>query len=166
MLLERDLGFVYRVVAAALVVLFAPVGWLVVRWKWRHTLSRKEEIRRLLALASDEAARAEFEAAAGYSYGSPVMAEPEEKTAVSMSGSSPVWQSQYQCEVCFSPTTTRCKQCKAVHYWYVAIFLKSLISCFSYLFMHTFFFSRLMCRLMPFVNTLSLQVSWNFVTIF
>ncbi|CAA2962967.1 ubiquitin carboxyl-terminal hydrolase 17-like [Olea europaea subsp. europaea] len=116
MLLERDLGFVYRVVAAALVVLFAPVGWLVVRWKWRHTLSRKEEIRRLLALASDEAARAEFEAAAGYSYGSPVVAEPEEKTAVSMSGSSPVWQSQYQCEVCFSPTTTRCKQCKAVHY--------------------------------------------------
>ncbi|KAL2489051.1 ubiquitin carboxyl-terminal hydrolase 16-like [Forsythia ovata] len=120
MLLERDLGFVYIVVAAALVVLFAPVGLLVVRRKWRHTVARRDEIRRLLALASDEAARAEFEAAAGYSYacsyGSPVMAEPVEETAISVSGSSPVRQSQYQCEVCFSPTTTRCKQCKAVHY--------------------------------------------------
>ncbi|CAI9775895.1 unnamed protein product [Fraxinus pennsylvanica] len=120
MLLEGDLGFFYRVVAAALVVLIAPVGWLVVRGKWRHKVDRKEEIRRLLALASDEAARAEFEAAAGYSYvysyGSPVMAEPEEDTVVSVSGSSPLRQSQYQCEVCFSPTTTRCKQCKAVHY--------------------------------------------------
>ncbi|XP_022849586.1 ubiquitin carboxyl-terminal hydrolase 16-like [Olea europaea var. sylvestris] len=120
MLLEVDLGFLYRLVAAALVLLFGPVGWLVVRQKWQHTLTRKDEIRRLLALASDEAARAEFEAAAGYSYvyshSSPVAAEPEEETAVSVSGSSPVRQSQYQCEVCFSPTTTRCKQCKAVHY--------------------------------------------------
>ncbi|KAL2532065.1 Ubiquitin carboxyl-terminal hydrolase [Abeliophyllum distichum] len=94
----------------------------VVRRKWWHTVARRDEIRRLLALASNEAAKAEFEAAAVYSYacsyGSPVMAEPVEETMISVSGSSPVRQSQYQCEVCFSPTTTRCKQCRVVHYWY------------------------------------------------
>lgn len=72
-----------------------------------------------MALASQEAARVELEAAAGYKiYGSSLAPEPVAVESVTGSGSSPERQFQYQCEVCFRPTTTRCKQCKAVHYWY------------------------------------------------
>ncbi|KAL2512775.1 Uncharacterized protein Adt_18375 [Abeliophyllum distichum] len=60
----------------------------VVRWKWQHTVARRDEIRRLLGLASNEAARAEFEAAVVYSYtcsyGSPVMAKLVEETTISV----------------------------------------------------------------------------------
>ncbi|XP_011013097.1 PREDICTED: ubiquitin carboxyl-terminal hydrolase 17-like isoform X2 [Populus euphratica] len=67
------------------------------RCKWRGAVARKEEIKRLLVLAAEEAARAEFEAAASY-------------------GTVPVLTNNYQCAVCFCPTTTRCARCKAVRY--------------------------------------------------
>lgn len=92
-----DLGFSSLLVLA--VSLAFPVIGLIVRRKWRQAVTRKEEIRRLLLLASEEAARAELEASLGYA----TVSVPQ----------------YHQCVVCFSPTTTRCAQCKAVRYWYV-----------------------------------------------
>ncbi|KAL8030245.1 hypothetical protein ABFX02_14G274000 [Erythranthe guttata] len=111
MLLRGDLGLLCSLVAVVL-------GWLFVRRKLRRAAARRDEVRRLMAFASEEAARVEREAAAIYrSYGSPLPAQPivAEEPIVGP-GSPPVRQLQYQCEVCFSPTTTRCKQCKAVRY--------------------------------------------------
>ncbi|KAI3465186.1 hypothetical protein Pfo_021849 [Paulownia fortunei] len=110
MLVGEDLGFLCSVVVLV-------VGWFVARLKWRRVGTRREEIRRLMALASEEAARAELEAATGYSsYGFGLATEPMEEEPAIGSGLSPGRQFQYQCEVCFCPTTTRCKRCKAVHY--------------------------------------------------
>ncbi|XP_059631261.1 ubiquitin carboxyl-terminal hydrolase 17-like isoform X2 [Cornus florida] len=100
MLVGGDLGF-SRLVLVVVVVVFAPVIGFVVRRKWRLAVARREEIKRLLVFASEEAARAEVEDFTRY-----VAATP-----VSTSG-----QLQYQCAVCFCPTTTRCAQCKAVRY--------------------------------------------------
>lgn len=97
MLVPGDLGFSCMV----LVLLSFPVIGFVVRYKWRRAAAKQEEIKRLLVLASEEAARAELEASAGYG-------------TVSIS-------SPYQCAICYSPTTTRCARCKAVRYWYVSL---------------------------------------------
>jgi ubiquitin carboxyl-terminal hydrolase 36/42 len=96
---EGDLGFSSLVVLVFCVVII-PLGCFIIRCKWRGAVARKEEIKRLLVLAAEEAARAEFEAAASY-------------------GTVPVLTNNYQCAVCFCPTTTRCARCKAVRYWYV-----------------------------------------------
>uniref|UniRef100_A0A2P2L7B7 ubiquitinyl hydrolase 1 n=1 Tax=Rhizophora mucronata TaxID=61149 RepID=A0A2P2L7B7_RHIMU len=96
MLLAGDLGFSSLVLVIC--VLF-PVVSFVIRRKWRLAVARKEEIRRLLVLASEEAARAEFEANISYA-------------AVSV----PVSRNNYQCAVCYRPTTTRCARCKSVRY--------------------------------------------------
>ncbi|CAI0406005.1 unnamed protein product [Linum tenue] len=90
-----DLGFSSLVLAA--VCLAFPVVTLLIHRKWRLAVARNEEINRLLVLASEEAVRAELEATVSYS---PV----------------PVSRNVYQCFVCYSPTTTRCAQCKAVRY--------------------------------------------------
>lgn len=106
MLVGGDLGFPYLVLVVV-VVLFVPVIGFVVRRKWRHAAARREEIKRLLVLASEEAARAELEATVGYSV----------STATSAAAASSVsLKPQYQCAVCFCPTTTRCSKCKAVRY--------------------------------------------------
>ncbi|KAL5558515.1 hypothetical protein UlMin_034726 [Ulmus minor] len=94
MLVAGGLGFQSLVLV---VCLFVPVISFVVRSKWRLAGARKEEIKRLLILASEEAARAELEASAGYGAVSAVA-------------------SYNQCAVCYSPTTTRCARCKAVRY--------------------------------------------------
>ncbi|XP_051118053.1 ubiquitin carboxyl-terminal hydrolase 17-like [Andrographis paniculata] len=119
MILVGDLGFLCSVV----VVL---VGWFVARWKWRRVAARREEIRRLMMLASEETARAELEATVGYGgYGAVqapvVLSAAEEPVVPPVLGTGspparPVSCGPYRCEVCFSPTTTRCKQCKAVRY--------------------------------------------------
>ncbi|GER36966.1 ubiquitin carboxyl-terminal hydrolase [Striga asiatica] len=99
------------------VVVAVVFAWLVGRWKWRCAAARGEDIRRLMMLASEETARAELEAASGYrSYGSALAAEPVVEGPVSGPGSYVGRKLQYQCEVCFSPTTTRCKKCKSTHY--------------------------------------------------
>lgn len=59
-------------------------------------MERSREIKRLLVLASEEAARAEREASVGYG----AFSAPR----------------GYQCAICYSPTTTRCARCKAVRY--------------------------------------------------
>lgn len=70
---------------------------VILRQKWRNAAERKEEIMRLVAMASEEAAAVELEAAVEYS-------------------SIPVAR-RYQCAACYGPATTRCSQCKAVRYW-------------------------------------------------
>lgn len=93
MLVAGVLGFQSLVLVVCLVV---PVIGFVVRRKWRLALARKEEIKRLLILAAEEAARAELEASADYGVVAAVAPN--------------------QCAVCYFPTTTRCAQCKAVRY--------------------------------------------------
>lgn len=138
MLVGGDLGFISSLVVAAFVAVFGPVLGFVVRRKWRRAVARREEIKRLLVLASEEAARVELQAAEEYGYGygyryeslkeddvfveSPVSSSPSvlasslsTTNSTSYSGSR---QLQYQCAVCSSPTSTRCSQCKAVRYWY------------------------------------------------
>lgn len=101
-------------------------------------MARREEIKRLLVLASEEAARVELQAAEEYGYGygyryesvreddvfveTPVTSAPSPPasssattTSIPYSGSR---QLPYQCAVCASPTSTRCSQCKLVRYWY------------------------------------------------
>ncbi|KAF5740157.1 Ubiquitin-specific protease 16 putative isoform 1 [Tripterygium wilfordii] len=89
-----DLGFSSLVLVFCLVF---PVIGLVIRRKWRFASAKQEEIKRLLILASEEARRAEEEAFDSY-------------------GVVPPSSTNYQCAVCFSPTTTRCARCKAVRY--------------------------------------------------
>lgn len=97
--LIRVLGFSNLV--PLFLVLLGTISAFVVRRKWRIAAARKEEIMRLLILASEEAARAELESAA--EYGSVVVSAA----------------ARPQCAVCYCPTTTRCSRCKAVRYWSV-----------------------------------------------
>ncbi|XP_015890599.3 ubiquitin carboxyl-terminal hydrolase 17 isoform X1 [Ziziphus jujuba] len=73
------------------------VVFLVIRRKWRNAVAKKEEIMRLVAMASDEAAMAEVE-------------------ATSLYASVPLPPRPFQCAICYFPTTMRCSQCKAVRY--------------------------------------------------
>ncbi|XVE83071.1 hypothetical protein DITRI_Ditri16bG0057400 [Diplodiscus trichospermus] len=87
MLVPGFLGF-NGVVLVSLLVVF-----LVIRHILRNAAARKEEVTRLLEMVSHEAAMVEVQASAEYSY-----------------------YPKNQCAVCFAPTTTRCSQCKSVHY--------------------------------------------------
>ncbi|KAJ4845930.1 hypothetical protein Tsubulata_008414 [Turnera subulata] len=95
-----DLGFSSFLVLVVVTLLALATGFAVIRRKWRLRVARQEEIRRLLAFAAEEAARAELEATYAVIYAE----APVPKT------------NTYQCAVCYSPTTTRCSQCKAVRY--------------------------------------------------
>ncbi|KAG5629708.1 hypothetical protein H5410_001425 [Solanum commersonii] len=68
MLVGEDLGFLSSLVVAAFVVVFGPVLGFVVGRKWRHSVARREEIKRLLVLASEEAVRVELQATEEYGY--------------------------------------------------------------------------------------------------
>ncbi|KAJ0239702.1 Ubiquitin carboxyl-terminal hydrolase 16 [Hirschfeldia incana] len=94
MLLVLDLGLTSLVLVISLLVL--PLTGFVVRRKWRLAALRREEIRRLLIHASEEAARVEREASVEFSF-------------------VPVTKSFY-CPVCYCPALTRCSRCKAVRY--------------------------------------------------
>ncbi|KAL0738911.1 hypothetical protein Bca4012_015121 [Brassica carinata] len=97
MLVVLDLGLsslLYLVISLVL-----PLVAFVVRRKWRLAALRREEIRRLLIHASEEAARAELEASVEFS---PVYVY--------------VSNNSFQCPVCYSPASTRCSRCKAVRY--------------------------------------------------
>ncbi|KAI4337608.1 hypothetical protein L6164_016002 [Bauhinia variegata] len=89
-----DLGFSSLILMVVCLVI--PVIGFVIRRKLQHAVARKEEIKRLLILASEEAARAELEAS--YAYGSVFVPKTN------------------QCAVCYCSTTRRCSQCKAVRY--------------------------------------------------
>uniref|UniRef100_A0A5B7BQJ4 Putative ubiquitin carboxyl-terminal hydrolase 17-like n=1 Tax=Davidia involucrata TaxID=16924 RepID=A0A5B7BQJ4_DAVIN len=90
MLVPGILGFPSIVLVCFLIIS------LVLRQKWRNAVARKEEIMRLVAMASEEAEMAELDTAVEYRL-MPVA-------------------NRYQCAVCYCPTTTRCSMCKAVRY--------------------------------------------------
>ncbi|MQM08424.1 hypothetical protein Taro_041277 [Colocasia esculenta] len=98
--------------ALQLVLLFfVPAFVFVVRRKWRLAATRREEIRRLVLLASEEAARAEIEAT--YEYRNRLGYEHSLASAAAQ----PVQIVKPVCAVCYSPTTTRCSRCKAIVHW-------------------------------------------------
>ncbi|XP_054796903.1 ubiquitin carboxyl-terminal hydrolase 17 isoform X2 [Prosopis cineraria] len=94
MRVTEDLGFSSLVLVVVCFVV--PVIGFVIHRKWQFALARQEEIKRLLILAAEEAARAESEASYAYA----TFSAPKIN----------------QCVVCYSPTTTRCSRCKAVRY--------------------------------------------------
>jgi ubiquitin carboxyl-terminal hydrolase 36/42 len=87
---------------------------VVIRHKWKDAAAKKEEIMRLVAMASEEAAMIEVEATVQY-------------------GSIPVALLS-QCAVCYSPTTMRCSQCKAARYWFVLFRIFEKFQCFQLVF--------------------------------
>lgn len=101
MLIVLDLG-VSSLLFLVISLVLPLVAFVVVRRKWRLASLRREEIRRLLVRASEEAARAELEA--------------------SLEFSSVYVPDSFQCPVCYSPASTRCSRCKAVRYWYAFIY--------------------------------------------
>ncbi|EOA16034.1 hypothetical protein CARUB_v10004163mg [Capsella rubella] len=93
MLLVLDLGISTLVLVISIVL---PLIGFTVRHKWRVAAQRREEIRRLLIHASQEADRAEREASVEFS-----------SVAVS---------NVFHCPVCYCLATTRCSRCKSVRY--------------------------------------------------
>lgn len=80
---------------------FMMLVFLLIRRQWRSAAVRREEVFRLVALATEEAYAAEVRATVDY-------------------GSSSVSDVVvHRCAVCLYPTTTRCSQCKSVRYWFV-----------------------------------------------
>ncbi|KAI3685778.1 hypothetical protein L6452_35036 [Arctium lappa] len=118
MLVRGDLGFP-SLVFLVVVVVVVPVIVLIVRRKWRHLVARREEVKWLLASASEESARVEFEARETYFYTANAIPSARVSVSTSTCASVPLGsplKPQYQCAVCFCPTTTRCAKCKAVRY--------------------------------------------------
>lgn len=97
-------------VIVAILLIFGAV----VRHKWKNAAAKKEEILRLLAAASGEEAEiAKLEAVDVFKSSPPLSPSPSPLPLP------PQIQKPYFCAVCYSPTTTRCSQCKAVRYWLV-----------------------------------------------
>lgn len=92
----------------SLLLVFVLVAFLLIRRKWRNAVAKKEEIMRLVAMASEEAAMAEVEATSVYD--SVLPPRP------------------FQCIICYCPTTMRCSQCKAVRYWFVLLSILSSVA--------------------------------------
>lgn len=97
-----------------LVYLLLVLGFVVIRQVWRNAEAKKEEVMRLV----EDAAMAEMEAAAEYSYPSSSYSSASSSSSVPPVVSvSESHRWQHQCAVCCSPTTMRCSRCKAVRYW-------------------------------------------------
>lgn len=109
MLLAGDLVFSSLVLVVSFVV---PLIGFFVRRKWQLYVARQAEIKKLLVLASEEAAMAELEASVGY-------------------GTVPISRNYHHCAVCYCSTTTRCARCKAVRYWYVNLFISGYFFVFE-----------------------------------
>ncbi|KAF3786887.1 Ubiquitin carboxyl-terminal hydrolase 17 [Nymphaea thermarum] len=129
-----------------LVLVVVPFVSFLVRRKWRQAEARKQEIRRLLILASEESARAELTAALEYrassslafsappavattftvnavpaaafssSFSSSPSLSTDTATTTSSSSAASSATAANVCAVCFEPTSTRCSRCKAVRY--------------------------------------------------
>nr|XP_011468537.1 PREDICTED: ubiquitin carboxyl-terminal hydrolase 17 [Fragaria vesca subsp. vesca] len=79
-------------------------SFFVIRHKWRNAVAKKEEIMRLVAMASQEAAMAEFQSTTALYDSSAAAAAPVPVTGA------------FHCAVCYSQTTMRCSKCKSVRY--------------------------------------------------
>lgn len=93
MFIPRILGF------QGLLYVFLLVIFLVIHHMWRTAEVKKEEIMRLVDMASKDAAMAEMEALSECSF-----------IPVSVG---------YKCAMCYPPATMRCFKCKAIRYWFV-----------------------------------------------
>ncbi|CAH2043345.1 unnamed protein product [Thlaspi arvense] len=79
-----------------LLIGFMMLAFLLIRRQWRSASVKREEVIRLIALATEESyVAAQEEVRATVDYGSP---------------------DAYRCAVCLYPTATRCAQCKSVRY--------------------------------------------------
>ncbi|PIA46469.1 hypothetical protein AQUCO_01500187v1 [Aquilegia coerulea] len=120
----RELGF--KSVVSIVFFIFSLISFFVIRWKWNKAIQRKKEIMRLVAMASEEAARVELEAANEYYNSSSSSSSslssfvsvsiPSSSSSSSSSSSTSSGVRQSECAVCYCPTTTRCSRCKAVRY--------------------------------------------------
>ncbi|KAL9682843.1 hypothetical protein QQ045_014653 [Rhodiola kirilowii] len=130
-----NLGFWYL---KLLVILSFPVIGYVIRRKWRFAVAKEVEIKRLMLLAAEEAARAELEAEevgyyadvglkkAAFGYGREVPVQKgsfvycpevtEKAKCAEVAEKAKCAEVAYQCAVCLSPTTTRCSRCKSIRY--------------------------------------------------
>lgn len=80
---------------------FIMLAFLLIRRQWRSAAVRREEVLRLIALATEESYLAEEVRAATVDYDGDSVSDV------------------YRCAVCLYPTTTRCAKCKSVRYWFV-----------------------------------------------
>ncbi|CAM9002520.1 unnamed protein product [Rhodiola kirilowii] len=137
MLVQEFSYYIYLVFwyVKLLVILSFPVLGYLIRRKWRFAVAKEAEVKRLILLAADEAARAEQEAAENGYYAD----VPVNRTPFRCTGEVPVSKGSFeyshevaeqaecaevastrvkalQCAVCLSPTTTRCSRCKSVRY--------------------------------------------------
>ncbi|KAI3895878.1 hypothetical protein MKW98_025669 [Papaver atlanticum] len=120
MLVPGDLGFPPGLIWGFF-SFFCLIFVLIIRRKWRIAEERNMEILRLMALAAEEDRRVEFEASLEYGGYSSVVSPPATSSSWSSAASvnSPLPAPpppQYQCAVCYAPTTTRCSRCKSVRY--------------------------------------------------
>ncbi|KAJ8461424.1 hypothetical protein OPV22_034350 [Ensete ventricosum] len=106
--LHGDLGL--SGAAVLVLLLLGPVLALVVRRRWRLAEARQAEVRRLVRLAAEEAARAEMEAMAAYSA---VSAAASTASVATVAKDPSAWP---ECPVCFCPAIARCARCKVVRY--------------------------------------------------
>ncbi|KAJ0242043.1 Ubiquitin carboxyl-terminal hydrolase 17 [Hirschfeldia incana] len=101
-----------------LLIGFLMLAFLLIRRQWRSAAVKREEVLRLISLATEESYLAaqvkEEEARAAtvndYYYGS------SSSSSVPAPHPPPDDDDVYRCAVCLRPTTTRCSQCKSVRY--------------------------------------------------
>ncbi|KAF9603455.1 hypothetical protein IFM89_036248 [Coptis chinensis] len=123
LLVTGDLGFTGLVLIFILFFFLGPILSYLIQKKWINAVEKKEEIMRLVALASEEAARAEFEAHLNITNNSVISVnnvsgvydddDDGDGDVVVLKNAGP---RQGQCALCYCPTTTRCARCKAVRY--------------------------------------------------
>lgn len=95
---ETDMPVLFLVFFVLPLVTYFLVG------KWSKSAKKKERINLLAQQAAEESFRAEKSTAASVI---PVLLLPNNST--------------HHCARCFGKSTTRCKRCKSVWYWYVLI---------------------------------------------
>ncbi|XP_026400871.1 ubiquitin carboxyl-terminal hydrolase 17-like isoform X1 [Papaver somniferum] len=120
MLVPGDLGFPPGLIWGFF-SFFCLISVLIIKRKWRIAEERNMEILRLMALAAEEDRRVEIEASLEYGGYSSVVSPPAAtssswSSAASVNSPLPAPPPQYQCAVCYAPTTTRCSRCKSVRY--------------------------------------------------
>ncbi|KAI3965275.1 hypothetical protein MKW92_010227 [Papaver armeniacum] len=119
MLVPGDLGFPPGLIWGFF-SFFCLISVLIIRRKWRIAEERNMEILRLMALAAEEDRRVEFEASLEYGGYSSLVSPPATSStwssAASVNSPLPAPPPQYQCALCYAPTTTRCSRCKSVRY--------------------------------------------------
>ncbi|KAF8081982.1 hypothetical protein N665_0854s0019 [Sinapis alba] len=90
-----------------LLIGFLMLAFLLIRRQWRSAAVKREEVLRLISLATEESSYVAVE--------EKEKEEEEVRATVDYYGSSSV-KDVYRCVVCHYPTTTRCAQCKSVRY--------------------------------------------------